>query len=75
VADVWHIASGVIALANPATGFPWAAYHLSDRAMEQRDGKGLISSLLSKMGLDFKPKLAFCYWIAGNVLLRLYEKD
>ena len=73
--DIWHITGGVIALANPAVGFPWAAYHLGDRAIDQVEGKGLFGWTADKIGVNINIKIAISYWIIGNSLLKLYEKD
>lgn len=75
VLDVWHIVSAAVAISNPASGLPWAIYHISDRAVDH-EGKGLVASVYDKVknrfNINANPKKAMVAYIAGSFILRLY---
>ena len=78
IQDIWHLVSAAVALTNPATGLPWAAYHLGDRVVEQQTGSGTFKTLYNKLKdkfeLNLNPKKALVSYLAGLFILQLYSK-
>lgn len=78
VSDVWHVAQSAIALSNPATASATLAYHLGDRALDQKTGKGLFATgyetVKDKLGLNINPKKAILCYLAGLFVLQLLKR-
>lgn len=79
IKDVWHITSVALTLSNPASSIIYTSYHIGDRIADQFHGKGIPEmideSILGKIGANINIKSSFYYWLAGNIILRLYKKD
>ena len=77
VMDIWHVVGAAISLSNPATGLPWAAYHVSDRVVDQAAGGGIFltmyDKLKDKLGLNINPKKALVSYLAGRFILQLFK--
>jgi hypothetical protein len=75
--DIWHVVGAAVALTNPATGLPWAAYHLGDRVIDQGTGSGIFMSLYNqlrdKLGLNINPQKALVSYLAGLFILQLFN--
>lgn len=76
--DVWHVAQSAIAMSNPATASATLAYHLGDRALDQKTGKGIFETgyetVKDQFGLNINPKKAILYYLAGLFVLQLLKR-
>lgn len=73
--DIWHVVGTAVSLSNPIS----AAYHVSDRVVDQFSGRSIFENFYDKakntLGLNVNPKMAIVSYLSGLFILQLFKEQ